>query len=149
MQTIKLQITASMFASDAPSAKNGVLRAIDTEGSIGMLRASADSSHNGFDDAIQGTAASCSCNTKAKARITITAKPSSGRCSRRSLRGDRKITPSPRTMHQNAITAGVVEPKGNGTAATVAKRMKDEIRFDGAGVSMVIVQPVPWRLSEQ
>src|SRR5450759_3648408 len=138
MQTIKLQITASILASGAPSAKKGSLRAIDTDGAIGMPSVSAVSRHSGCGDAIQGRAASCSCRTKAEARVTITAKPSSGRCSRRSLRGDTTITPSPRTMHQNAIAAGAVEPKGNGAAATVTKRMKDEIRFDGARVAVVM-----------
>ena len=41
------------------------------------------------------------------------------------------MTPSPRTMHQNAIVAEPAEPKGKGAAATVTKRIKDEIRFDG------------------
>ena len=50
--------------------------------------------------------------------------------------------PNPRTMHQNAIAAGSVEPKGNGAAATVTKRMKDEIRFDGARVAVVMFHPV-------
>jgi hypothetical protein len=45
-------------------------------------------------------------------------------------------------MHQNAIAAGAAEPKGNGAAATVAKRMKDEIRFNGARVAVVMFHPV-------
>jgi hypothetical protein len=44
-------------------------------------------------------------------------------------------------MHQNAIAAGAVEPKGNGATATVAKRMKDEIRFDGARIAAVMFHP--------
>jgi hypothetical protein len=57
-------------------------------------------------------------------------------------------------MHQNAIAAGAVEPKGNGTAATVTKRMKDEIRFDGTSVAVVIFHPValkttPWRPAQR
>ena len=45
MQMIKLQTTASMLASGAPSAKNGWLRAIDTDGSIGMPSVSAVARH--------------------------------------------------------------------------------------------------------
>ena len=76
-------------------------------------------------------------------RITITANPSSGRCSGRSFRGDKKIMPNPRTTHQNAIATGSVEPNGSGAAATVAKRIKDEIRFAGAGVAVLIFHRWP------
>ena len=130
MQTIKPQTTASMFASGAPSAKIGSLRAIDTEGAIGLRRIRPTSRHNGSGDAIQGCTASCSCKTKTYARTTIATKPSSGACSLRSPRVDAAKTPSPRTMHQNAIAAGELEPKGKGAKATVAKRMNDEILFD-------------------
>ena len=57
-------------------------------------------------------------------------------------------------MHQNAMTAGSVEPKGNGAAATVTKRMNDEIRFAGARIAVVIFHPealqtTPWRPAQQ
>ena len=41
-------------------------------------------------------------------------------------------------MHQKAIAVGSVEPKGNGATATVTKRTKDEIRFDGASAGVVM-----------
>jgi hypothetical protein len=44
-------------------------------------------------------------------------------------------------MHQNAIAVGAAEPNGKGTAATVAKRMKDEILFEGARVVVVTFHP--------
>ena len=62
--------------------------------------------------------------------MTTMARPTSGRCSGRRRWGDAAMTPIPRTMHQSAIAAGSVEPKGKGTAATVAHKIKDEIRFD-------------------
>jgi hypothetical protein len=45
-------------------------------------------------------------------------------------------------MHQNAIAAGAAEPKGNGAAATVAKRIKEEIRFSGARLMVVMFRPM-------
>ena len=51
--------------------------------------------------------------------------------------------PSPRTIHQNAIATGSVEPNGSGAPATVAKRIKDEIRFAGAGVAVLIFHRWP------
>ena len=48
----------------------------------------------------------------------------------------------PKNNAPNAIAAGSVEPKGKGAAATVTKRMKDEIRFDGARIAVVTFHPV-------
>ena len=48
-------------------------------------------------------------------------------------------------MHQNAIAEGAVEPKGNGAAAIVANRMRDEIRFGGGSVAVVIFRQLPNR----
>jgi hypothetical protein len=46
-------------------------------------------------------------------------------------------------MHQKEIAVGSVELKGKGAAATVAKRMKDEILFEGVRVALVTLPPVP------
>jgi hypothetical protein len=40
-------------------------------------------------------------------------------------------------MHQNAIVVRLVEPNGNGAAATVAKSRNDEMRFGGADLDVV------------
>jgi hypothetical protein len=63
--------------------------------------------------------------------------------SRRSLRGDAAITPTPRTAHQKAIVGGSAEPSGKGAAATVTNRMIEEILFDGGGFcAFVTFRPV-------
>jgi hypothetical protein len=46
-------------------------------------------------------------------------------------------------MHQKAIVGGSAEPRGKGAAATVRKRMIDEILFDGGGFcAFVTFKPV-------
>jgi hypothetical protein len=51
-------------------------------------------------------------------------------------------------MHQNAIMEGVVEPRGNGAAATVTKRRTDEIQFAGGRIAVVINQ-ITLKFNEQ
>ena len=51
-------------------------------------------------------------------------------------------------MHQNAIAAGSVEPKGSGAAATVAREGNDEIRFDGASRHISPVADSSWCVRE-
>ena len=51
------------------------------------------------------------------------------------------MTPSPRTIHQNAIAVGPVEPKGKGATATVTNRITDEILFDDVCMAFVTFNP--------